>query len=180
MPTLSRSVRVWTKRRLCKAPTLAPPTVSRLIGIEVDDAVSWQALLGALALELAGMAAMMRADSRSDRRQSRLADPPAEALSKHLLPPVGRPRLPGPSRLRARTLLGGSCWRVCVRRPARKLPAARSIRAISSGAASRSRHCPLSIQNHSLNSLPIAASATAFARGAKAARSTASDVKLVA
>ena len=37
--------------------------VSRLLHIEVDDAVSWQAFLGALALELAGMAAMIRAES---------------------------------------------------------------------------------------------------------------------
>jgi hypothetical protein len=37
-------------------------TISRLLHIEVDDAVSLSALLGALALELAGMAAMIRAD----------------------------------------------------------------------------------------------------------------------
>ena len=37
--------------------------LSRLLRIEVDDAVSLSALLGALALELAGMAAMMRADA---------------------------------------------------------------------------------------------------------------------
>jgi hypothetical protein len=79
------------RTRLGKAPALqsANPgaaAVSRLLGIEVDDAVSWQALLGALALELAGMAAMMRADSRRMPREEAAlsieqADPaPASSL----------------------------------------------------------------------------------------------------
>jgi hypothetical protein len=56
--------------------------ISRLLRIEVDDAVSLSALLGALALELAGMAAMMRADvHRSGRKTSTTSEPLAEKLN---------------------------------------------------------------------------------------------------
>jgi hypothetical protein len=49
-----------------------------LLRIEVDDAVSLSALLGALALELAGMAAMMRADAHRPSHESTASEPPAE------------------------------------------------------------------------------------------------------
>jgi hypothetical protein len=52
--------------------------VARVLHIEVDDAVSWSALLGALALELAGMAAMMRADSQNPLAAA-LSNTPAPA-----------------------------------------------------------------------------------------------------
>ena len=55
--------------------------ISRLLRIEVDDAVSLSALLGALALELAGMAAMMRADAQRPVREttpSTASEPPTE------------------------------------------------------------------------------------------------------
>jgi hypothetical protein len=84
------------RARLDKAPAMqnANPgaaAVSRLLGIEVDDAVSWQALLGALALELAGMAAMMRADSRKlPSKEAGVTDAPAQAVEQ-TAPPIASP-----------------------------------------------------------------------------------------
>jgi hypothetical protein len=52
--------------------------ISRLLRIEVDDAASLSALLGALALELAGMAAMMRANAHRPSHESTASEPPAE------------------------------------------------------------------------------------------------------
>jgi hypothetical protein len=60
--------------------------ISRLLRIEVDDAVSLSALLGALALELAGMAAMMRADAQrpaaSEVTPDAATEPTASEVSK--------------------------------------------------------------------------------------------------
>jgi hypothetical protein len=68
--------------------------ISRLLRIEADDAVSLSALLGALALELAGMAAMMRADAHRPVDEAKpgapseqLAEPEAVEPATTLMPP---------------------------------------------------------------------------------------------
>jgi hypothetical protein len=63
-------------------------TLSRLLHIDVDDAVSWSALLGALALELAGMAAMMRADAQRPPASEVKPDPATEPVSSEVSKPV--------------------------------------------------------------------------------------------
>jgi hypothetical protein len=60
--------------------------LSRLLRIEVDDAVSLSALLGALALELAGMAAMMRADVQRQAAEV-TSDPATEPASNDVSEP---------------------------------------------------------------------------------------------
>jgi hypothetical protein len=72
-------------------------TISRLLHIEVDDAVSLSALLGALALELAGMAAMMRADAHGSVREATrrtLSEPQAGTANLADGRPAATPALP--------------------------------------------------------------------------------------
>ena len=90
------------RARLGKTPAMqssnpGAAALSRLLRIEVDDAVSWSALLGALALELAGMAAMMRADAQRPVREttpSTVSEPTTETPNLADEPPAGTPTLP--------------------------------------------------------------------------------------
>jgi hypothetical protein len=155
--------------------------LSRLLHVEVDDAISWFALLGALALELAGMASMMRADAQRPPASAVKPETATEPASIEVSGPVTAATIepitadlsqPGDSAAADADTVGHSCLRALSAPRARKLLAAISTLAISSGAPSSIRSCGLSMQRPLRKSSPAGASGSASEPVVRAARFT--------